>query len=160
MKLALTPQVKALRLLEFSTRRIREVNSLAGGPHEDLIQSTLETYTSGLNELIKPYFIDEILASRVKDETTLHLQVLESLDQSVSNPSAKRSIRTTIWKLSGWFMQLENKMEKEHSVLVPQTKKIRLAACDFLSKTASSSALNPVEKEVFTSRARQCSGSN
>ena len=50
MKMALTPHVKQIRLLEFATRRLREAKSLIG-IKEDLISPTLERYWFHINSL-------------------------------------------------------------------------------------------------------------
>ena len=61
MKLALTPHVKILRNIEFSTRRIREVRTLAYN-NQELIPATLERYAATLNTLLDRRVIDEDLS--------------------------------------------------------------------------------------------------
>src|SRR3989344_5655222 len=58
MRLVSTHRVKLIRQMEFATRRLREVKSLIGNSHEDLIEPTLERYWSHVRELLEKGLID------------------------------------------------------------------------------------------------------
>lgn len=126
LKFADTNQIKAIKQLEFATRRIGEVKSLAGTSREDLIEPTLEKYAWHLDKL------------NGNENLSAQMNVLQEVFKVVSDPKAKRSIRLAIFRISEKFV-------------AP-----RLSACSFLSKEASSSALNEVEKVVLKERADKC----
>lgn len=139
LKFAGTTQIRAIRQLEFSIRRIREVKSLAATTRQDLIEPTLEKYAWHLQELkgtVNP--TDWIMVNKVNANMTAQLNVLQEVFKEVSDPKAKRSIRLAIFRISENFAAS------------------RPAVCSFLSKEASLSALNIVEKAVYSERAQKC----
>lgn len=141
LKFAATPRVKLIRQLEFATRRLREVKSLVGNKSEDLIVPTMERYWYHVQSLPDKDLKDKELVARIKESLSIHLQVLQTVYSQLSNPRAKMAIRATINRLVG-------RADLPHSA--------RLQACIFLTKEASSSALNETEKAVFLERALKC----
>lgn len=157
LKFAGSTHIKALRRLEFATRRIREVNSLVKTSREDLIEPTLVKYLSELQELNGTANVkDEDMVVRVS-YVSGHMSVLQKVYSQVSDPKAKRSIRATVNSLTAWERQFIGKLDlvKQPAVVQKMTES-KLSGCNFLGKEASSSALNEVEKAVFAERAQKC----
>lgn len=158
LKFAGTARVKALRELEFATRRIREVKSLAGTSHQDLIEPTLARYLAQLQQLNSAANLsDETVAVQITESAILHMSVLQTIYPDISDPRAQMSIRAAINTLAAWdqdFTSKLNKLSKPH--LVEKVLPSYLSACQFLAKVASSSALNEVEKAILLERAQKC----
>lgn len=160
LKFAQTNHVKALRQLEFATRRIREVKSLVKVSREDLIEPTLERYLSHLQDLDSAVnFSDEVVAQQITEGVTGQMVALQLIYNQASDIRARMSLRTTIFRLSqrqqGFIIKLD-RLSKPH--LVEKITPSKLSACNFLAREASASAFNEVEKSVFGSRARICFG--
>lgn len=158
MKFAGNAQIKAIHELEFANRRIREVNSLAQTPQENLIQPTLEKYWSGLQRFKNMANLkDGEMLERVNNRLMLHMEALQQLYPQLSDLKAKRSVRTTIYKLAAWQEQLIDEL-----ILFGRPEMARavinsgLSGCSLLSKEASSSAFNEVEKGVLAERSGRC----
>lgn len=158
LKFAGTTQTRGLRYLEFSTRRIKEVKTLVGLNRPDLIPSTLEKYWSSLEKLLGLInFKDEVLASQVLGQIRQQISTLETVYPQIENPRAKMAIRAAIYRISRWNTQLLERLEPKDKIrLSPEITKNQIPICDFLSKEASSSALNDTEKAVLTRRAQSC----
>lgn len=158
LKFAGTTNVRALRQLEFSTRRIREVKSLVKTSRQDLITPTLERYWWHIRELNGILTLtDENMVGKASDATTAQMNVLQTIYQQVTNPAAKRSIRTTVNRLSEWEQGVADKLNLLRQTSVARKLLIsKLSGCNFLSKEASHSALNDVERVVLTERAKVC----
>ena len=155
LKFAGTTRIRALRQMEFATRRIREVKSLVKTPRQDLIEPTLERYLSHLGEA--KGIINLIDARRVIEDVTWHMGVLQTVYGQVSDTRAKRSIRNIINRLSGWDGQLISKLNSVSQFsLAQKLAASKLSGCKFLSREASASALNEVERVVLTNRAKVC----
>ncbi|MBI2086253.1 hypothetical protein HYT74_02845 [Candidatus Daviesbacteria bacterium] len=158
LKFAATTNTKAFRQLEFATRRIREVKSLAKTPRQDLIEPTLYRYLSNMQELNGLVNLkDNDSATQVIDVVGLHMTILQAVYDQVSDLRARMSIRVTVNRLSEWDQQLIDRLDlvKQHS-LVDKVTALKLSRCSFLAKEASSSALNEVEKVVLSERAQKC----
>lgn len=140
MKLALTPHIKLIRQLEFATRRLREIKSLAGN-HEELIQPTLERYWFYINSLPDKDIKDEEEVRGIKESLTMHLEVLQIIYSKLTNPQAKLSVRSII-----------NRITKRSDL--PNSAKI--LACYFLQKEATSSAITESERTILIERAQNC----
>lgn len=140
LKLAFTPHVKKIRNLEFATRRLREVKSLVNG-REDLIQPTMERYWFQLNQIDPKDDSDPEVVTRVKESLTVHLEVLQSIYDKLTNPSAKLSVRSVINRIT---LRLD----------LPISAKI--PACFFLQKESTSSAISESEREILIERAQTC----
>lgn len=158
LKLAPTTHIRSLRELEFANRRIREVKSLVNTPHEDLIQPTLEKYWSGLGQLIGIADMrDENQAAQVTRSINSHMNLLREIFSQVSSGQAKRAIRATVFRLSGWDERLISKLNKgKHFSFAQEVINSKSKACSFLAQEASSSALNDTERIVFQERAEKC----
>lgn len=141
LKFAATPRVKLIRQLEFATRRLREVKSLVAKGSEDPVAPTLEKYWYHLQSLPDKDLKDKELVTKINESLSIHLQVLQTVYSQLSNPRAKMAIRATINRLVG---------------RADLPRNARLQACIFLTKEASSSALNETEKAVFLERALKC----
>lgn len=140
MKLALTPHVKLVRQLEFATRRLRESKSLVGN-HEELIQPTLERYWSYLTSLPDKDLPDEEVLIRIKQSLTIHLEVLQSIYNKLTNPKAKLAVRSMIYRIT------------KRADLPPLAK---IPACYFLQKESTKSAIVESERAILTKRAEDC----
>lgn len=158
LKFARTTQAKASRILEFADRRLKEVNSLTNVSREELIEPTLEQYWFYLHELQgKVTLQDEIMTAKVGGEAVKDMDVLLEVYNRVSVPSAKRSVRLAIYRLSQWDQQFADKLILvKQPVLAQKIMDSKLTGCEFLSQEASSSALAGVEKGVFAKRAQKC----
>ncbi len=157
-KFAGTTKVKAYRQLEFATRRIREVNSLVKTPREDLIAPTLEKYAWHLQELGGIVSLqDKDMMGQVSEVVALHMNVLQKDLGQLTNQQAKRSIRLAVFKISEWNQKIISQLNLPNQAsTLGKLISVKLLGCNFLSREASSSALNEVEKEVFTTRAEIC----
>lgn len=158
LKFAATTNTKALRQLEFATRRIREVKSLVKTPRQDLIEPTLYRYLSNMQELTGLVNLkDNDSASQVIDLAGLHMTILQAVYGQVSDLRARMSIRVTVDKLSEWDQQLIGRLDliKQPS-LINKVTALKLSGCNFLAREASSSALNEVERVVLLERAQKC----
>lgn len=137
LKFAPNKEIKAIRYLEFSQRRIREVKALVEARRADLIAPTLEHYLFNLQKVLGLTDLkNEAKAKQVADTVYMHLQNLEDIYSKTDHEAARRSIRTTLFKIS--------ELSRQSKI------------CDFLIKEASSSALNEVEIEVLRQRANTC----
>lgn len=138
---AQTPKVKFIRQLEFATRRLREVKSLIDVKREDLIEPNMEKYWYHIQKLPDKDLADGELVASIKGATSVHLEVLEDVYNVVSDKRARMSVRSAINRLS------------QRQDLEEGTK---IKACGFLSKEASSSALNEVGKAILLERVQKC----
>lgn len=165
IKSAGTNNIKVLRYLEFSTRRIREVNSLVKNNNPDLIPPTLEKYWlnfTRLNGLVN--VTDKNLITLVNDSLNQHINVLENIYSQTDNKRAKMAIRLTINRISEENMLLLDKINQvikgdSKSALAEEIQKINLnqvLTCNLLIKQASESGLNDVEEIVLKERANKC----
>lgn len=160
IKFAGSTHVKALYKLEFANRRIREVNSLVKTPEEYLIQPTLEKYWSSLGQLRGILDLNnKDMAGRVSRAVVLQMNDLLGAFEEASDPKAKRSLRAAIYRLSEWEQELIDRfslLPEPQPALSEQVINSKLSGCSFLSKEASSSALNEVERKVLADRAKTC----
>ncbi len=141
LKLALVPKTKAVRYMEFATRRLREAKSLVGTAKEELIQSNMERYWYAYQKVVKFQPRDEELTILLNNNLTIHLEVIEGIYYQLTNAKAQTGVRTLV-----------NRIVQSND-LKPET---RIGGCLFLQKEASSSALNEVEQEVYKLRAQKC----
>lgn len=158
LKFAPTTNVKALRRLEFATRRVREAKSLVGTPREGLIEPTMARYLSELDELRSVANIkDGAVAADISRATAAQMDVLQGIHKEVVDPKAKRSIRAAVNGLTRWQQQLIDKLNAaDQTTEAQQVTLSKLSGCNFLSKEASNSALNDIERAVFAERAQKC----
>ncbi len=158
LKFAKTTDAKAMRELEFANRRLKEVNSLAKSSRQDLIEPTLEAYLAGLEQLIGHANVsDESPARRLSSEIKNHMNFLQNVYNLVSEPRARMSIRATINNLSLWELQLIDRLNSsKQPVIAEEIMNSKISACNFLSKEASDSALNEVERVILSERAIKC----
>lgn len=160
MKLAGTPKIKSVRQLEFSTRRIREVNSLSRAKSRDqkLIEPTMEKYWQHLKYLISNINTSDIaFLNEVKIALSKHVALLQTVYTRVDNKRAKMAIRLALFRLSQWDSDMVAKLNKIYKPkltesFIPDKPLI----CIFLSKEASGSGLNDVEKVTLAERAEKC----
>lgn len=158
LKFAATPNTKTLRQIEFTTRRIREIKSLLATTRQDLIEPTVYIYLSEMQNLIGQInFSDRSLASQVIDTASLHMNILQTIYHQVSNPRASMSVRVVVNRLSQWDQQVIDRLDSgAQSSLIAKITISKLSGCNFLSKEASSAALNEVERLVLSERAQKC----
>ena len=157
-KFAKTTDVKANLELKFANRRLAEVNSLAKSSDQSLIEPTLIAYLVDLDQLIGHANIrDETPARNLSNEIKLHMSFLQNIYGIVSDPRAIMSIRATINNLSLWDLRLIDGLNSaKQSAIAEEIIDSRLSACSFLSKEASDSALNGVERAILSERANKC----
>ena len=145
LKFAPTSEIKAIRYLEFSQRRIREVKSLVKARRFEMIASTLEHYLFNLQKVMGLMdFKDEAKIRQLSETVSIHVQVLDHLYSQIESQPGQRAVRTTMFKIT----ELDN--------LSKNLSKSQGKICDFLIKEASSSALNEVEIVVLKERAMLC----
>ncbi|MDO8573779.1 MAG: DUF5667 domain-containing protein, partial [Candidatus Daviesbacteria bacterium] len=147
--------IKARLQLQFANRRIREMRSLIGTSHEDLIEPALTRYAAHLQEFTNiANFSDKGLKTKIAEITTEHMKILQVIYGTVSEQRAKRSIRVAVHKLSQWDNILMNKIDPIYdSWFTEQITLSKLSGCDFLSGEASSSAITETERWVLSQRA-------
>lgn len=164
IKTAGTENIKVLRYLEFSTRRIREVNSLVN-KNPDLIPPTLEKYWLNLSKLNGLVNVgDKDLINLVSNSLNHHINLLDDVYNQTDHKRAKMAIRLTINRLFEENKLLYDKINQiingqSNPLLEEELKKITLnqvLVCNLLVKQASESALNDVEQIVLKERANKC----
>lgn len=141
LKFAGTRKVVYIRRLEFATRRLREVKSLIQVGNFELIIPTLENYSSQLNSLPDQGLQEKEVLKVIENNLSNHLEVLQHIYYQIENSRAKMALRATINRII------------QRADLPPSA---RLLGCGFLSKEASSSALNEVEKATLLQRVQKC----
>lgn len=158
LKFAKTPQDRDISRLKFLTRRVAEVKSLIGTPREDLVEPTLEKYWFQFQELRSITNLkDWDAAKQVSYQVMAHLDNLQRVFPQVSNQRAKRSIRLIVNRISEWEGSFMGQVILfGQPAFTQDITSSRFSACSFLSKEASSSALNEVEREVLAERADKC----
>lgn len=158
LKFAGTSNIRGLRYLEFSTRRIREVKSLVSSNHEDLIHPTLENYWLNLDKLLGLInFRDEVIANQVTLEIKKQLITLQKVYDQIENTRAKMALRTAIHRISGWNTAALNRLSlDDRSKMAAKVIVSQILACNFLTKEASASGLNEIERAVLLERAQNC----
>ncbi len=158
LKFAKTPEDRDFNRLKFLTRRVAEVKSLAATPREELIEPTLEKYWFQFRELQSITNLkDWDTAKQVSYQVMAQMDNLQRVSPQVSNQRAKRSIRLAVNRISDWeggFMG-QVKLFGQLTFTADITNS-RLSGCNFLSKEASSSALNEVERKVLAERVNKC----
>lgn len=157
LKFAANPKTAVIRKIEFLTRRIREMKSLIHYQRQDLISSTLEKYTKILDDISGMDTQKRDAVNMASSEVANHLVILIKRYPQLENKPAKISFRRTISKISQWNINLSNRLnDGGYTDLAKSQIQLNLPACQFLSKEASSSALNEVERVVLKMRADEC----
>ena len=159
LRFANTTQAKAARYLEFAQRRVREVKSLAEVGRPDLIAPTLEHYFANLQKVLGLADLKtESKVEGVADIVDSHAQNLAKIYSNIDHQAARRSIRTTIFRVWEWNNLFKEKLDpKLQAMLEDKLSGTKAKVCHFLAKEASSSALNEVEREVLLARVQKCS---
>lgn len=156
-KVAANPKQKFVRKIEFLTRRVREVKSLIHFKRQDLIEPTLEKYTAILDEIVGMDTQKRDQVNMAQDEVSNHLLILIKLYPQIEEKRAKISFRSTISKINKWNLTLIDRLNYGgYTDLAEKQIKLNLPACQFLSKEASASSLNDVERIVLSERAEKC----
>lgn len=156
-KFSTNPKQKFIRKIEFLERRIREVKSLIYFKNEYLIDPTIEKYTQILNELEGMDTQKRDQVNMARDEVSNHLLIMIKYYPQLENSRAKLSFRRTISKISEWNINLSDRLTYGgYTDLAEKQIKLNSPACEFLKKEASTSALNDVERLVFSKRADIC----
>lgn len=140
LQFAQTTRVKNLRILEFATRRLREVGTLVN-INQELIPPTLEKYAALLDRLTDKHQKNDEFATVLQNSLSVHLEVLNKLYQNSSNLRAKMAIRSAM-----------NRVIQRADV--PNSAKTPI--CNLFIKEASSSSLNQTEKAVLSERGEKC----
>lgn len=156
LKFAESVQDKGLKYFKFAQQRIIEAKQLVKENRTDLIPPLLERYYSNLNKVLG-LGNDKALGPYLVDEVGKNAIALNQLEDQTENPKAKMSIRALIYRILIWtedFYQRLNPDQKNN--LLAKTKANQAIICDFLSKEASSSALNQTEKAVLLERVQKC----
>lgn len=157
LKFSANPKQKFIRKIEFLVRRIREVKSLIYYQRQDLIDPTLEKYTTILDEIEGMDTQKRDQVNMAQDEVSNHLLILIKLYPQLEDDRAKISFRRTISKIGEWNINLSQRLNiGGYTDLAEKQIKLNSPACEFLKKEASSSALNDVERLVFSERAGKC----
>ncbi|OGE38401.1 hypothetical protein A3B45_00840 [Candidatus Daviesbacteria bacterium RIFCSPLOWO2_01_FULL_39_12] len=157
LKFAANPKTAVIRKIEFLTRRIREVKSLMHYQRPDLISSTLEKYAKILDDISGMDTQKRDVVNMAQDEVANHLVILIKRYTQLENNRAKISFRRTISRISQWNIEMTKRLNTGgYTDLAKKQIQLNLPACQFLSKEASSSALNDVERVVLKKRADKC----
>lgn len=158
MKIAVTPNIKSARYLEFATRRIREVRSLQRDGKEDLIEGTLERYWVHMQALQGNFDLkNDRVALETTEQVYKHLYILNQLYPQLSDKRAQMSVRLTITRISKWQADVILRLNQiSQSVIERRVIEYQKLACDFQIKEASAEGLNRIEKEVLSGRVVEC----
>lgn len=155
--LAGTKETKAQRQLEFSQRRLREVNALVKQKRQDLIDSTLERYKAALSETENLVAQNEDLKMKVGEAVARHLDVMQRVYDQVGNPRAKQAIRAAILRAEEHNILLLQKLDLiSQQKLIRKTARQQALACRFLAKEASGSGLTDTEKVYLGQKVKDC----
>lgn len=155
--LAQKSEIKAQRQLEFSQRRLREVNALVKKNRQDLVDSTLERYKFHLSEAQNLSNSSEELTAKIGEATARHLDILQRIYDQVGNPRAKQAIRAAIERNEEHIRKLMGKLSLvEQQKLIRQTAKRQALACLFLEREASGSGINDTERAYLKSKVADC----
>lgn len=155
--LAGSTEVKAQRQLEFSQRRLREINALVKKNRQDLMDSTLERYKFHLSEAQNLSNSREDLTAKVGEATARHLDVLQRVYDQVGNPRAKQAIRAAVERNEEHIRKLLQKLSLvEQQKLIRQTAKRQAMACIFLEREASGSGINDTERQYLGQKVKDC----
>lgn len=158
LKFAPTSGIKAVRYLEFSQRRIREVKALVETRHFEMIAPTLEHYLFNLQKVLGLMDLkNKANAGQLLEIISTHERVLDNLYSQIESEPGKRAVRTTLFKLSEWNRQFQERLDpKFQEMFFGSLRQSQSKICNFLQKEASSSALNEVEKAVLSERVQKC----
>lgn len=158
LKTAQSTSVKAVRFLEFATRRIREVIALMYIDREDLIEPALEKYWTHLQDILGSFNLSDLTRNaEIAEQTYQHLYMLNKIYPEIKNNRARIAIRRTITHISSWEPKFAIELNKIHQDdLIKRIFERQQIACDFLEKVASESALNETERSIYIDRASNC----
>lgn len=158
MKMAVTPNIKSARYLEFATRRIREARSLHRDQRESLIEATLERYWVHMQNILGNFDLkNERVALETTEQVYKHLYILNQLYPELSDKRAKTSVRLAIYRISKWQGDVISRLNQiSQSVIERRVIEHEKLACNFQTKEASREGLNRIEKEVLSGRAIEC----
>lgn len=135
---------KIFKNLDFASTRLKEVNSLANTPSEDLIVPVLLRYQSNLN-FVPDHGLSANESTRIEKGLRLQMQDLQDVYDLVRNSRAKRSVRAAVYALTR-RLDLQSDAKK--------------SGCQFLSTAAAdldnSEKLSSTEKLILSQRAQQC----
>ncbi len=158
LKFAKTSQEKGHKYFELAARRISEVESLINVNRSDLIPPVLERYWFNLSRALGLLNLrDDSLASQITGEIRQQIVMLEDLQNQIDNRKAKIAIRTAVYRIFSWNNSLSERLTPQAKTqLSLRTGENNNLICSFLSKEASSSALNQTEQYVLSIRAEDC----
>ncbi len=152
-----TTETKLNRELEFSIRRIREVNSLINAQKLDQIPITLERYNKHTKQAEGFAGSDEALKITIAEQLARHLDVLQRAYDLVGDPRAKMAILTAVERVEEHNRNLLEKLSVEKQQrLIRSIADRQTFACKLLIREASGSGLNDVEVAVLKEKANNC----
>lgn len=156
MFLSQTSNVYQARQLEFSIRRLREINTLIAQKREDLTPNLIEHYLQQIQNYL--HIEGDTLETRIKKsaETSRQMEVLYNLYNKSQNLDARRVIRWAIIRL-----------EEENRLLIEEIKgsnlevsdKLNLSQtliCEFLDKESKSQELNQSQQVITAEYVTNC----
>lgn len=158
LKLANYSKAKGLKYFEFAGNRIDEVKSLTYVKRPDLIPPALEKYWSSLSKVLGLVNInDQVTGPYLLDGVGGHIITLSQLQNQTDDKKARIAIRSAMNRISNWNKDFFEKLNTdEKGKLRAEITAYQLTICNFLSKEASSSALNQTEKFVLQERVKKC----
>lgn len=152
-----TNETKLNRELEFSIRRIREVNSLINAQKFDQIPITLERYNKHIKQAEGFAGSDEGLKVRIGEQLARHLDVLQRAYDLVGDPRAKMAILTAIERIEEHNRVLLDKLSIEKQQrLIKGIADRQAFACRLLVRESSGSGFNETEAAVLKEKASNC----
>lgn len=96
MALAQTDHVKQMRQLEFSVRRLREINTLTIQNRQDLIPNTIEHYLDNIHNFLESEVKDSEPEEKRMEIISRQMEILVNLYQKSTDPRGKMYIRRAI----------------------------------------------------------------
>lgn len=152
-----TDDVKLLRELEFSQRRLRETNSLVKSRNQDLIPPTIEKYKNHIQNLDKWTSSNTKWQMELGQALARHLDVLMRLYDNVGDPRAKQAILSAIILAEEYNSNLVEKLDlvnQQH--LISKIALRYVYSCNFLTRESASSSLNDTERLLIKEKALRC----
>lgn len=151
-------KTKAIRELEFSIRRIREVKSLIKSGKEDLVPATLEKYKEHLKNSkswLRTVGADSMVEAG--SGVARHLYVLKSLYLEATTKEAKRALMGASKAAYDYNNKLmEDLSVGEQQALIKNIALRQAAFCQFLAALSDDSLWNQTELAVLKEELAKC----
>lgn len=149
--------IKAQRHLEFSVRRLREVNTLIEQNRQDLIEEVLERYKSEINQAKDLSARDDNLRASVGESVARHIYILQTIYNQLNNVNAKRALRASVMEIEAFNNKIIGDLtDPLRQTLIDNISLRQMAGCQFLAGQVGSPDLNEPEKQILQEYVTSC----